>query len=145
MTPAPYFRRVLALFVDALFVGIPTGFLVGVGAGLLFTDDGNTIGVLPLILGIIWPFAAWVWNKIVREGRTGQSLGKSVMRIVLVSAEDGSPIGPGKAFIREILAGVLGSVTAGLFTLVDLLFPLFDSRNQRVVDKMLDTRVVSRA
>jgi uncharacterized RDD family membrane protein YckC len=44
--------------------------------------------------------------------------------------------------LRWFLAALLGSVTGGIFTLVDLIFPAFDDKKQRVLDKMLKTIVV---
>lgn len=145
MTSASYFKRVIAFFVDGLFIAVPTILLLAVGVGTLVESDGSGFGVASVLLGALWWIPAWIWNKILREGRTGQSLGKSAMRIALVSAETGIPVGAGKTFVREFLISILGSVTLGLFSIVDILFPLFDSKSQRVIDKMLDTQVVAQA
>jgi hypothetical protein len=37
---------------------------------------------------------------------------------------------------------VFNAFTFGLFSLVDMFFPLFDKKNQRVVDKMLTSVVI---
>jgi uncharacterized RDD family membrane protein YckC len=48
----------------------------------------------------------------------------------------------GLAVIRVLAGWLFNSITGGLFLIVDLLFPAFDKRRQRVIDKMLNTVVI---
>jgi uncharacterized RDD family membrane protein YckC len=86
-------------------------------------------------LGGILSLVIWVWNRVLQQGRTGQSIGKAVMKIVLVSATTGKPIGAGSAFVREI-----AHVVDGIFYLGYLL-PLWDRRKQTVADKVVSSVV----
>lgn len=60
-------------------------------------------GVGLMVLGGILSMVIWVWNRVVQQGRTGQSIGKAALGIVLVSARTGTPIGAGSAFLREVV------------------------------------------
>lgn len=144
MNPAPYGRRIGALLIDILFASAPAIVLMIIGVAVSVDSDSAVPAALLIMVGGGWALIAGVWNKIIREGRTGQSLGKKTCGIALVDAESGQPVGPGKVFIRELLTSVLSTVSGSLFTWVDYLFPLWDPRHQRVIDKMLGTAVVSR-
>jgi len=99
--------------------------------------DGVTvlIGVGLMGLGGILSLVFWVWNRVLQQGRTGQSIGKAVMKIVLVSSRSGTPIGAGSSFIREIAHVVDG------FFYVGYLWPLWDRRKQTLGDKLVGTVV----
>ena len=56
--------------------------------------------------------------------------------------DTGRPIGVGLALVRVLAGWLFNSITGGIFLIVDLLFPAFDKRRQRVIDKMLNTVVI---
>ena len=93
------------------------------------------IGLGLMGLGGILSMVIWVWNRVVQQGRTGQSIGKAAMKIVLVSSRTGTPIGAGSAFVREIVHVVDGSLYIGY------LWPLWDRRKQTLADKLVGTVV----
>jgi uncharacterized RDD family membrane protein YckC len=139
---ASYGQRAGGFLIDWLFVWIPPiiGFVIALG--LLFSDGLRPIGVLLLILAIFWLPAMWIYNQIIRQGKSGQTIGKSRVGTKLVKEQTGQPIGVGYSFLRWFLGWILGAVTGSLFTIVDLIFPAFDSKRQRVLDKMLGTIVI---
>ena len=47
-------------------------------------------------------FAYWIWNWGYRQGTTGQSIGKSVMKFKVVSEKTWQPIGFGLSIVRQI-------------------------------------------
>jgi uncharacterized RDD family membrane protein YckC len=96
-----------------------------------------------MVLSALWIPAMIIYNAIIRQGKSGQTIGKSKMRIRLIKEDSGAPIGVGYAFLRGLTAYALNSITGGIFLIVDLLFPAFDSKKQRVIDKMLQTVVIS--
>jgi uncharacterized RDD family membrane protein YckC len=98
------------------------------------------IGYLLLILVVLAQLAFTIWNRWVRAGRTGMSIGKERMGIKLVGVESGAPIGGGKAFLRDFVRGLIGYVP--IVPLVDLLFPLWDDKRQTLTDKIMSTVVV---
>ena len=139
---ATYGQRAGGFLIDWLFVWIPPIIGSVIALGLLFSDGLRPIGVLLLILAIFWLPAMWIYNQIIRQGKSGQTIGKSRVGTKLVKEQTGQPIGVGYSFLRWFLGWILGAVTGSLFTIIDLIFPAFDSKRQRVLDKMLGTIVI---
>ena len=93
------------------------------------------IGIGLMGLGGLLGILVWVWNRVVQQGGTGQSIGKAALKIALVSAATGKPIGTSSAFLREITHAVDGIFAIGY------LWPLWDRRNQTLADKLVGTVV----
>lgn len=139
---ANYGSRAVAYLIDVLIlwgVGI-SGVIVGLV--MLFSNVSRPIGIILIVAAIIWIPAGAVWNYIIRQGSSGQTFGKSRMGIRLVRVDTGRPIGAGLAIIRVLAGWLFNTLTGGIFLIVDLIFPAFDKRRQRVIDKMLNTVVV---
>lgn len=130
---ATYGQRVGGFLID---IGIPGGLLAVVLIAALATRDA-------VVIGIVYPGAAAVglafllWNSGYRQGRSGQSLGKSVLRTRLVSATSGEPVGFGRAFGRQV-AHLVDGIPLGL----GYLWPLWDEERQTFADKLYSTLVV---
>ena len=118
---------------------------IGLAIGVTLTDAPTAVGVMLIVASPVVIFGFVLWNSVFRLGRTGQSIGKSLMSTQLISTENGAPVGAGSAFARLLVEWALNAVTLGLFAFVDLLFPLFDKNGQRVIDKMLKMNVVRRS
>lgn len=88
--------------------------------------------------GIGWLLALVLgaWNRWFRAGRTGQSVGKQVLGLKLVSERTGQPIGAGMAFVRD-LAHIIDSIIC----YIGWLFPLWDAKRQTIADKLVGTLV----
>ncbi len=128
---ASYGARAGASLIDfALMIGILFAL------ALLFTGGhvGGFFLFLPLVL------FAGVLYKPLMEGARGQTLGKMALGIKVVRASDAGPIGYGPAFLRWLVAAVLGAVPLG--SLVDHLWPLWDEHVQTLHDKAAGTIVV---
>lgn len=114
---------------------------MGIAAAVASSADssGEPSGgaVAFLILGMLVLCAATlafpVWNFGYRQGKTGQSLGKQVMKFKVVSEKTGQPIGFGMSLVRQ-LAHVLDS-----FFYIGYLMPLWDGKRQTIADKALTT------
>lgn len=142
---AAWGTRVAASLLDAL-VALPGVVLAMVGFVVLAaTTDSATgqasgaraaVGGLLIVLGYALAFAAVVWNRFVRMGRTGQSWGKRVMHIRLLGETTGRPVGVGLAFGRELCHYLDGLLYLGY------LWPLWDDRRQTFADKICTTVVV---
>lgn len=95
-------------------------------------------------IGIGW-IANWFLQG--RQGeRNGQTIGKQVCNIRVVK-EDGSPMSMGDGVVREFLVkglaiGIANMITFGIVGLLDILWPLWDDKNQALHDKMLSQYVV---
>ena len=120
--------------------------------GLVFTfgggdTSGSGIGVVLLVLGAVGLLVAAgyvVWWLVTLQN--GQTPGKQLVGIRVVR-ENGDPSGWGYTFLREfvikgLLGGVLSSITGGIYTVVDHLWPLWDQKRQALHDKMVNTIVV---
>jgi uncharacterized RDD family membrane protein YckC len=130
---ATYGQRVGGFLID---IGIPGGLLVVVLIAALAARN-------VIVIGLVYPGAAVVgltfllWNSGYRQGRTGQSLGKSVLGIRLVRAGTGAPVGFGRATGRQA-AHLLDGLPLGL----GYLWPLWDEQRQTFADKVCSTIVV---
>jgi uncharacterized RDD family membrane protein YckC len=103
-----------------------------IGVALLKT--AAIIYVLCLLVSLGWV----IYNRWYQGGKTGQSLGKRVTNIKLISANSGQPIGPGMAFVRDI-----AHLVDTIICYVGYLFPLWDSKRQTLADKIVGTVVVA--
>ena len=96
----------------------------------------NGATVLLLLLGAAMSLAFFIWNQCLRQGRTGATLGKSLMAIRVVHS-DMEPIGGGMSFVRYLL-----NIVNGLPCYLGYLWPLWDSQNQTFADKIMSTYVI---
>ena len=74
---------------------------------------------------------------VIRQGRTGYSLGKTVVGIRLVKVSTAQPMGAGLCFVRQIAHYV-----DSLVCYLGWFWPLWDSRNQTLADKIMNTVVI---
>ncbi|MGA8248448.1 MAG: RDD family protein [Nocardioides sp.] len=148
---ASWLSRVGASVIDSI-LGAIAGLPVWVGEVMLFsgatttTDaDGvdhlhlhQTTGSLILIvIGCLTSLAFFVWNVCLRQGRTGATIGKSVLGLRLVD-KDLHPIGGGRAFLRNLL-----HVVDALPCCFGYLWPIWDSQRQTFADKIMGTVVIN--
>nr|WP_238353227.1 RDD family protein [Kribbella solani] len=124
-------NRVGAWFVDAVIIGVPCG----LGSAIASVD--NTVvqifGVLLYLVGL----GLAIWNIIIRQGSTGQTVGKQVLGLKLVGADTGQPLGAGKTFLRQIT-----HVLDGAACYLGYLWPLWDEKRQTFADKINNTYVI---
>jgi uncharacterized RDD family membrane protein YckC len=142
---APWARRVGALLLDdipalvaAAFFAV--GYVLFISA-LVQSDSATvpTAGVVPMVIsGILYLGAlGWtIYNRWIRAGRTGQSWGKRLTKIALVSELTSQPIGPLNAFLRDLVHILDG------FAYVGYLWPLWDEKKQTFADKLMKTIVI---
>jgi uncharacterized RDD family membrane protein YckC len=98
------------------------------------TSGGAAVASVLLMLGLM---IVSIWNVIVKQGRTGQTVGKETMKIKLVGAASGRPVGKGRSFARQ-LAHLLDALPLFL----GYLWPLWDKNRQTFADKAARTVVV---
>jgi uncharacterized RDD family membrane protein YckC len=127
---------VIAYLIDAgiLFAGFIVLWIVTLILGAI----SDTLGGLVFLLGVLAIIGVSIWNMIIRQGTTGQTIGKEQQNIKLVADDTGQPVGPGMAFVRYLLGNVLSS-----FCYIDLLWPLWDEEKKRLTDKILNFSVVN--
>jgi uncharacterized RDD family membrane protein YckC len=96
--------------------------------------------VLSVIVGII-PLGYAIFI-LIQQGETGQTPGKRLFGTKLVMEETLQPTGVGVSLGRYFITW-LGFVTYCIANVVDALWPLWDTKNQRLVDKVFKTVVLS--
>ncbi|TPG35895.1 RDD family protein [Mycolicibacterium hodleri] len=158
----PWLTRVLAWLID----WIPIAILSAIGAIVLvtmqkvetvcITDDseyqlgdfcatGNNgpSGLAWILFAVLelLALAFVVWNLGLRQGRTGSSIGKRIMKFKVVGEDTLQPIGFGKSVLREFVYLVAYGL-AGIVWLIAVLFPLWDPKRQTLVDKLIRTVAV---
>jgi uncharacterized RDD family membrane protein YckC len=144
----PWFTRVLAYVIDS----IPVYLLAALGGVVLITfREVGTICVADAFCatGDAGPSTtAWIifsvcvlialvfslWNFVVRQGNTGSSIGKQMMKFKVVGEQTQQPIGVAKSLLRQIAHGV-----DALICYIGFLFPIWDAKRQTIADKLMKT------
>ncbi|WP_409186409.1 RDD family protein [Amycolatopsis sp. VS8301801F10] len=128
---ADWGQRAGAYLID--FAPLLAGLLLAVLVSLVSGAAGTIVYLLAVLGTLAWT----VFNRWINGGNTGQSLGKRIVGLKLVSEATGEPIGAGMAFVRD-LAHALDSMAFAL----GFLWPLWDDKAQTFSDKILGTVVV---
>jgi uncharacterized RDD family membrane protein YckC len=145
----PWFTRVLAWLIDM----VPVLIVVGIGQGIsAFTGESHCttssyggysayctsspsiIGVLVSLLASLAALVYVVWNYGYKQGTTGSSIGKGIMKFKVVSEKTWQPIGFGMSVVRQIAHFV-----DGIICYIGYLFPLWDAKRQTLADKIMTT------
>ena len=150
---ASWWSRVGAALIDAVIVGLGSAvLLVALTApfGIGFFG-GDEIGVVSIIVGLLFAtlcvtIVAFLYAPAMMARTNGQTVGRMALGIRVVRAK-GQPMTFGWAMLREVavkalLFGVASSLTFGLASLLDVLWPLWDEENRALHDFIVDTRVV---
>ena len=129
-------RRVGAVLFDGLIVGIPCGIVIGLALGN--ASLATQYGLYAVI------YLAYTFGMLTRSGgHNGQTLGKQALGLQIVR-DDGAPVSAGTVLVREILfKGLLDGITFGILALFDYLWPLGDSTNRALHDKLVHTHVLN--
>ena len=117
-------QRLAAQFLDGLVAAVP------VIAGVLIMVLLSRAGIALIVLGVLF---ALLYTLLADGLENGQSLGKHMVGIRVVSADTGAPCTFGQSFLRNLLLAFLGPI--------DWIF-IFGERRQRLGDKAAGTIVV---
>jgi uncharacterized RDD family membrane protein YckC len=146
----PWLTRVLAWLIDSVPIFIVYGIgwllLIGTRETACITDSSeydlgefcatgaSTLGQVSMVIAWLVVLAYVVWNYGYRQGTTGSSIGKGIMKFKIVSEKTGQPIGFGMSVVRQI-AHIVDSVIC----YIGYLFPLWDNKRQTLADKIMTT------
>ena len=142
-----------AFIIDIL----PYLVVVGIGTGIMFATQQSScvtditqydvsqycssqpslIGQLAQWLGTLAGLAYLIWDYGYRQGTTGSSVGKSVMKVKVVSETTGQPIGFGMSVVRQV-----AHIVDAIICYIGFLFPLWDAKRQTLADKIMTTVVL---
>ena len=117
--------RVGAYLIDI----VPVWILIGIGVA----SHNSAVYFIFVLAGI----AVTAYNRWYQAGKTGQSWGKRALNMSLIGEQTGQPIGPGKAFLRDIC-----HIVDSVICYVGFLFPLWDAKRQTLADKIMQTVVI---
>jgi uncharacterized RDD family membrane protein YckC len=145
-----WFTRVLAWLIDnvPVFIVLCIAYGVAFGTadnqcvsnggdydyGVYCTSSFGALGAILLGMGYIASLAYWVWNWGYRQGTTGSSIGKSIMKFKVVSEKTWQPVGFGLSIVRQ-----LAHIIDGAICYIGYLFPLWDAKRQTIADKIMTT------
>jgi uncharacterized RDD family membrane protein YckC len=136
---ANWLMRVGARIIDGLLTAIPwvVVLLLIVAFGHDSNGGLNALAGLFYFVGAIAVLAFAIWNELIRQGTSGQTLGKSALGIRLISINTGQPIGALMCFVRYIC-----HIIDGLPCYIGYLWPIWDEKRQTFADKIINTVVV---
>ena len=138
--PAEWGTRALAALIDG---GIAlVGYIVLIILVAILSQVSDALGGIVWFVGLLGILGYYIWNFVIMQGGTGQTIGKQKMNIRLVADATGQPVGAGMAFVRWLVAGLISSITCGIGGLVDILWPLWDADKKRLTDKILNFSVI---
>ena len=146
----PWLTRVLAWLIDSIPIFIAYGIgwllLVGTRETACMTDSSeydlgefcatgySTLGQVSMVIAWLVVLAYVIWNYGYRQGTTGSSIGKSIMKFKVVSEKTGQPIGFGMSIVRQI-----AHIVDAIICYIGYLFPLWDPKRQTLADKIMTT------
>lgn len=105
--------------------------------------DESNVFAIAAGLGFLLTFGAWVANMLLLVA-TGQTIGKRMMSLEMVSAIDGTRVGAGKAvFVREVLFFMLRLIPLGGLVLIADALWIFGNERRCLHDLAAATHVVS--
>jgi uncharacterized RDD family membrane protein YckC len=149
----PWLTRVLAWLVDSVPIAIvySIGLVIAVltqqsqcvssvtqyDVSQYCSAQDSIIGLVAQGLASLAIFVYSIWNFGYRQGTTGSSLGKSVLKIKVVSENTGQPIGFGMSIVRQ-----LAHIVDAIICYIGFLFPLWDAKRQTLADKIMTTVVL---
>jgi uncharacterized RDD family membrane protein YckC len=134
-----WWRRAAALVVDGLVVSAMIVAVLGLAAVVVAVNED--VGTVLLVLGVIFAIAGPVFYWIYFTGKEpGQTVGKKALGIRVRHAEQDRAIGYGPSAGRYLITFAFGIFY--IPAVLDYLWPLWDSRNQTLHDKVANSIVV---
>lgn len=127
----PWVSRALAFLIDY----VPVLIIVGITTALLIAvPDDSMAGTFLNMLGNGLVAAYVVWNYGYKQGTTGSSIGKSILKFKVVSEVSGAPLGFAMSLVRQ-----LAHFVDAIICYIGFLFPLWDKKRQTLADKIMTT------
>jgi uncharacterized RDD family membrane protein YckC len=136
--------------IDFLIVSIPMGIIILAAHGwtktYTFSSNGEVVAhyhVRP-IYGLLFAVVAIGYGTLFVGSSRGQTPGMIVVGARAIDPATGGSIGYGRALWRAFFEYLMSAVFV-IPWIVDMLWPLWDSRNQTLHDKVSNTVVIRTA
>ena len=146
-------KRFMAMILDMIFtfiISLPAMVLAmiammntGVFPRLLYNNiiETNTLFILYFFISILL-FIPPIIYPFIKDGmKNGQSFGKRLMGIRVISLDDGMPCTYARSAIRHLITSLLCNV-AFLGLIIEPLIVLIDDDGRRIADRIANTFVV---
>lgn len=127
---ASFWQRLAAVLIDGILLSIVGTILGAAFGGNVYTDPNPAASGLNFLIGL----AYYVY---LHGSPSGQTIGKKAMKIRVLGADDGDPIGYGRAALRY-----LGSILSAIPCFLGYFWMLWDDNKQTWHDKIATTIVV---
>jgi len=127
-------QRALGFLLDAVIPAV--AFFVIYIVALILGHVVGILGILFLLVAYVGVFAYEI-IQLIKQGNTGQTIGKKVIGLKVIKEQTGEPIGAGMSIVRQI-AHFADSVVCYL----GWLFPLWDAKRQTFADKIVTSVVI---
>ncbi len=133
---------ILALAYTAIYIVITIlGFIGGsiyIGLIFLFYLFGLLLDLFFIVFGIFY-------QVFSIGGKFGQTPGMMIAGVRIVDKQSRESIGYGRAFLRLLVAGAIGTFTLGLGAIADYFLPLWDEQRQTIHDKAVGSLAIVEA
>jgi uncharacterized RDD family membrane protein YckC len=103
---------------------------------LILGDIASALGVLVSLVGYLGVLGYYIL-QLIKQGNTGQTIGKKIIGLKVIKEDTQQPIGGGMSVVRQ-LAHFIDSAIC----MIGYLFPLFDAKKQTLADKIMGTVVL---
>jgi len=115
------------------------GWLIDAAPGIVLSIIGDAAGLYGAVYWVCFLLSlGWsAYNRWYLGGTTGQSWGRKLVHVKLISEKTGQPIGPLMAFVRDI-----AHIADTVICFVGWFFPLWDAKKQTLADKIISTVVI---
>lgn len=148
---APWWKRLIAILIDGLVLGLAGFIIVLILAAALAGHTTTTTDNQPASFGrffglyfgllLISSIPGAIYYSILNGSRRGQTVGKIALGIAVRDARTGGPIGFWRALGRYLITLVF-RVLLYVPYILDSLAPLWDARRQAWHDKVAHSVVV---
>jgi uncharacterized RDD family membrane protein YckC len=151
---AGYGQRLGGWLLDAVVVWVVSVAVLSLAGGFFHTN--RTIQTNNRVTFSSASFGIHSWGLLVAAGvvvgygtifcgsKRGQTLGMMAVGVRVVDAGSGEPVGYWRAFGRALIEYVL-ALAFFLPWVLDMLFPLWDSKNQTLHDKAVRSVVINKS
>lgn len=144
MDKVGFFPRLISYIIDWIIVAVVALIIFGIFGLFSFATADTVLGKIPLTsshviggaLAVLW----WMLYYVYFWASSGQTIGKMILGIEVVSATDGGRIGVANAIVR-----LFGYLVNFMILGVGFLWIIWDKNKQGWHDKFARTYVVKKA
>ena len=101
-------KRLIAALIDAgaVIAIIIVAFILAAILGAIV----DVLGLLVAFVGYLGALGFYIYNAVITQGNTGQTIGKKMQGIKVVGEGTGQPLGVGGAFVRWLVHGFVDGI-----------------------------------